>query len=182
MKTNIAAMVAALGLAVGLSACETATPYQPLTKGSSEAGGFTEQKQDDNHYRVTFAGNSLTSRDKVETYLLYRSAELTVSSGFDWFETVDRHTERDRRTYVDPGFGPYGYWHPYWRYYGGGFGWRAWGPYYGDPFFATDTVQKFEASQDIVMHHGAKPADNPRGLDAREVMTNLGPKIQRPGK
>jgi hypothetical protein len=41
-------------------------------------------------------------------------------------------------------------------------------------------VQKFEASAEIVMQHGPKPAADPRGMDAREVLANLGPKIQRP--
>ncbi len=186
---KIATIAVAAGLALGLAACETATPYQPLEKGSATAGGFTNQKLDDNHFRVNFQGNTLTSRETVETYLLYRSAELTVDQGFDWFETVDRHTQRDKRTYVDPDpfYGPgyaYGYWRPSWRYYGGGYGWRSWGPFWGDPFWAdsvsTTTVQKFEASAEIVMHHGPKPVDDPRALEARAVLTNLGPKIQRP--
>jgi hypothetical protein len=189
MRMKTAALVAALALAGGLAACETATPYQPLEKGAATSGGFTDQRLDADHFRVTFQGNDLTSRETVETYLLYRAAELTVSQGFDWFETVDRHTERDRRTYVDPDpfYGPgyaWGYWRPYWRYYGGGFGWRSWGPFWGDPFWADSaqiqTVQKFEASAEIVMGHGPKPKDDVRAFEARAVLANLGPKIQRP--
>jgi hypothetical protein len=189
MKMKTAALVAVLILAGGLAACETATPYQPLEKGTSASGGFTDQRLDADHFRVTFQGNDLTSRETVETYLLYRAAELTVAQGFDWFETVDRHTERDRRTYVDPDpfYGPgypWGFWRPSWRYWGGGFGWRTWGPFWGDPFWADSvqiqTVQKFEASAEIVMGHGPKLATDARAFDARAVMTNLGPKILRP--
>jgi len=181
-------MTAALA---GLAACETATPYQPLERGNQVSGGFTDQRLEGNRFRVTFDGNTLTSRERVETYLLYRSAELTVNQGFDWFETVDRHTERDKRTYVDPDpfYGPgygWGYFRPSWRYYGGGFGWRAWGPFWGDPFWAdsvdVQTVQKFQASAEIVMGHGPKPEGDPRAFDARAVMANLGPKIERPGE
>jgi len=184
-----AALVTAFGLALGLAACETATPYQPLTKGSSVAGGFTDQGLDADHFRVTFEGNSLTSRETVETYLLYRAAELTVTQGFDWFEMVDRHTDRDKRTYVDtdPSFGPgyaWGYWRPYWSYYGSGFGWRGWDPFWGGPFWAdrveVQTVQKFKAGAEIAVGHGPKPAGDPRAFDARAVMANLGPKILRP--
>lgn len=191
MNTKTAAVIVAIGLSFGLGACETATPYQPLQQGSAVSGGFSDQRLDKNRFRVTFQGNTLTSRETVETYLLYRAAELTVAQGYDWFETVDRHTERDRRTYVDPDpfYGPgyaWGYWRPSWRYYGGGFGWRAWGPFWGDPFWADSvdiqTVQKFEASAEIVMQHGPRPASDPRAMDAHEVLANLGPKIQRPTK
>ncbi len=189
MKAKFALLVAALALTGALAACETPTPYQPLEKGTAASGGFTDQRLDENHFRVTFQGNSLTSRETVETYLLYRAAELTVAQGFDWFETVDRHTERDRRTYVDPDpfYGPgyaWGYWRPYWSYWGPGFGWRGWGPFWGDPFWANDiqiqTVQKFQASAEIVTGHGPKPVSDARAFDARAVIANLGPKIERP--
>jgi hypothetical protein len=178
MRIKSAATLAAVGLAIALSGCETATPYQPLQPGTAQSGGFTDQRLDQNHVRVSFQGNSLTSRSTVENYLLYRAAEVTVSSGFDWFQAVDKHTDRDRQTYYDDfGPGPYGFWHPYWRAWGG-WGWGAWGPYWG-PGTVT-TVQKFQASAVIEMQHGPKPADNPRAMDAREVLANLGPHIERP--
>lgn len=189
MLTKTAGLLAGLALTMALGACETATPYQPLERGTAQTGGFADQKIDTDRYRVTFQGNSLTSRQTVESYLLYRSAELTVAQGYDWFETVDRHTERDKKTYVDPDpfYGPgyaWGFWRPSWRYYGGGYGWRSWGPFWGDPFWADSatiqTVQKFEASAEIVMRHGPKPADDVRAFDARAVIANLGPSIVRP--
>ena len=62
--------------ALALAACATATPYQPL-RGSG--GGFTEQRLQPDRYRVAFVGNDYTSRQRVENYLLYRAAELTVA-------------------------------------------------------------------------------------------------------
>jgi len=134
---------------------------------------------------VTFAGNSLTSRETVERYLLYRAAELTVSQGADWFSLVERQTDRKTRTYVEPDpYGRYGYWRPAWRYYGPRWGWRAWDPWYGDPFWAervdVRTVERFEASAEILLGKGPKPAGDPRAFDARDVMANLGPTIVRP--
>ena len=189
MKLRTLGILAALGLAIGLAGCETATPYQPLAKGSSVAGGFTDQQIDPSHFRVTFEGNSLTDRETVETYLLYRAAELTVAQGYDWFEMVDRHTDKDKKTYIDsdPFYGPgyaWGYWRPYWSYYGVGFGWRGWDPFWGGPFWADhteiQTVQKFKAGAEIAVGHGPKPTGDPRVFDARAVMANLGPKIVRP--
>jgi hypothetical protein len=140
---------------------------------------------------VNFSGNSLTSRETVEGYLLYRAAELTVAQGYDWFAVVDRQTDRNARTYVEPDpfyrpwYGPsYNFWRPSWRYYGGGYGWRSWDPFFGDPFWGdrmdVRTVERFEASAEIVMHRGPKPQDDARAFDARAVMDNLGPRVLRP--
>jgi len=184
MKRLILGAAAVLVLGGALSACETATPYQPLHAGSQDSGGYGETKIEADRWRVVFHGNSLTSRDTVESYLLYRAAELTVAQGFDWFEPVDRHT--DKKVDVEPGpgfYGGFGYgygWRPYWRHYGGGYGWRGWDPYWGDPFFDASVTQKYEASTEIVMGHGPKPADDRRAMDAREVMTNLRAHIVTP--
>ena len=186
-----AVLLASLALAALLAACETATPYQPNLPGNATSGGFSDQRLEANRFRVTFAGNSLTSRETVEGYLLYRAAELTVAQGFDTFTIVDRHTDRDRRSYVEPDplyhpwYGPgFGYWRPHWRYYGRGYGWRGWDPFWGDPFWAdridVQTIEKFDASAEILMTHGAKDPADAKAFDARAVMANLGPRIQRP--
>ena len=195
MNIKIAALAGVVVLGANLSACETATPYQPLRPNAAVSGGFSDQRLEADRFRVTFQGNTLTSRQTVETYLLYRAAELTLAQGADWFEMADRHTDRDQRTYVDPdpfygraGYA-WGYWRPYWRYYGGGgrfggFGWRTWDPFWGDPFWGdsldVQTVQKFEATAEIVIHRGPKPEGDARAFDARAVIANLGPTIVRP--
>ncbi len=188
-KITALAAVAMAGVLAGCAA--TPTPYQPNLPGQQTTGGFSELRIEENRFRVNFAGNSLTSRETVEGYLLFRAAELTVQQGFDWFTIVDRETSRDSRTYVEPDpiyqpwYGPgYGYWRPSWRYFGGGYGWRSWNPYWGDPFWAdrvdVRTVEKFEADAEIVMKKGAKPADDPRAFDARAVIDNLRPRIRYP--
>lgn len=188
---NAVALIAALALAGGLAACATPTPYQPNIPGQATSGGYSEIRVEPDRWRVSFQGNTLTSRETVEAYLLFRAAELTVQQGYDWFEIVDRHTDRSARTYVqpdpfyDPWYGPrFGFWRPSWRYYGYGYGWRTWDPFWGDPFWADSvdvrTVQKFEATAEIQMHHGAKPADDPRAFDAHAVIENLRPRIQYP--
>ena len=188
-RTALAAV--AVIVAAGLSACATPTPYQPRPPGSSYSGGYSEQRLEGDRWRVTFAGNSLTSRETVESYLLFRAAELSIQQGYDGFTIVDRATDRHSRTYVEPDplyspwYGPgFGYWRPSWRYYGGAYGWRSWSPYWGSPFWGSTvdvrTVEKFEASAEIVMHKGAKPATDPRAFDARAVIDSLRPRIQYP--
>ena len=103
-------------LMLSLAACETATPYPPLASNSAVAGGFTEQKLDDTHYRVTFKGADVTSRSQVETYLLYRAAELAAVQGDDWFEMVGKHANGARHAWIDPSWG---YWRPEWTFFEG---------------------------------------------------------------
>lgn len=192
MSRNLqrAALCTAL-FALGLAGCTTATPYQPDIAGQRVSGGYSEAKLAEDRYRVNFEGNTLTSRDRVEGYLLYRAAELTVRDGYDWFLILDRLTEHDVETYVepDPFYRPwygsgYGYWRPHWRYYRGETGWRYWHPEVGDPFWGDRldirTVERFEAHADIVMRRGPIPAGEERAFDARKVMADLGPTIERP--
>jgi hypothetical protein len=165
-----AAAIAALGGA--LSACETATPYQPLREGAqASVGGYAESRIEDNRWRVTFKGNDETARGVVETYMLYRAAELTLAQGYDWFEAAQRHTDTHTSGYGSV--------------WGPGWGWRRWGSWGGtfwDEDVAFDTEQRYDASVEIVLHHGAKPGDDAHAFDARQVVANLGPKIVRPGQ
>jgi hypothetical protein len=189
MLRKNAAIAAAIALSASLAACATPTPYQPNIRGQATSGGYSEVRIEPNRYRVTFAGNSLTSRETVEGYLLFRAAELTTQAGYDWFRIVDRDTDKKTQSYVQPDpfyrpwYGAYGFWRPSWRYYGRGL-WHTWDPFWGDPFWAdrvdVRTVEKFEATAEIVMEKGAKPTDDPRAFDAHAVIDNLRPRIQYP--
>lgn len=191
MNRLLLTAVAVAGLGLGLAACETATPYQPAPPGPASSGyGYRDARLDANHWRVSFAGNSLTSRETVEKYLLYRAAELTVQQGADWFEAADRHTERNTSFYgtsdpfySSPFWASYGWgWRPYWGY-GGPWGWRTWDPWGGGPFWANsiniEQVNRYEASAEIVMGRGPAPQGQ-RVFNAHEVVQNLGPSIVRP--
>lgn len=180
----------ALILTLVLVACATATPYQPNLYGQKVSGGYSDRRLADDRFRVSFAGNIFTSRDRVEGYLLYRAAELTDQNGYDWFMLVDHRTESERRTYVDrsPRYDPwygsgYGYWQPHWRYYRGR-SWTIWHPHYGHRFWTYDvdvrTVEKFEAHAEIKMGRGPMPEDGQQVFSARQVLTDLGPTIERP--
>jgi hypothetical protein len=178
--------------ALGLSACAvTPTPYQPLgIPGSPATGGFSEIQLEPNRFRVNFSGNSYTRRDVVENFLLLRSAELTLAQGGDWFAAVERDTER-RTRYRDYGFSgsrfgsPYGYgFYPSWRYYGR-FGPRyGWSPFY-DPWgwdreVDVREINRYEATAEIVIGRGPKPANDPNAFDAREIVSRLGATAARP--
>lgn len=189
-RTRRARTVAAsIATALLLASCATPTPYRPATGVGDYRTGYSDQAIEANRYRVSFAGNSLTSRETVERYLLYRAAQLTIEQGYDHFVLVDRDVERRTRTYVEPGpratfgFG-FGYWNPYWRYYGDRFGWRSWDPFGGDPFWDRNvdvrTVNRYEAIAEIQLGRGAKPEGNERAFTAREVVERLAPTIVVP--
>ncbi|ESQ85648.1 hypothetical protein AEAC466_00305 [Asticcacaulis sp. AC466] len=170
------ALLAAASLTV-LSACATPTPYQPaMATGATRDRGYSETRLEENRYRLKFSGNDMTGRDTVENYLLYRAAELTLSSGFDWFEIVSRGTDEKRRTvtYNDPFYDGLS-----WRFYGRN-RWSRWGAWGSD--FGMDTFEytRYEAVAEIVMHKGPKPDSNPAAYDARAIKSSLEPRIVRP--
>jgi hypothetical protein len=165
-----------LAALASLSACATATPYQSAANTSGY--GYQETAIESDRYLVRFSGNSLTERDTVETYLLYRAAELTLERGYDHFVIVQRDTEADRRfvgTARGPFYSAYGF---RYRYYHPIYGWYGW----RDPFWDDVNVRevtRYEAQAEIVFGRGAAP-DRPEAFEAREVVANLGPGIVRP--
>ena len=162
-----------------LSACATATPYGPA--GAGTRYGYAEQRVDADRYRVSFAGNSVTSREQVEMALLLRAAEVTVESGYDWFSTVNRATDRDVRFQAIPDpfyrdlYSPF--WGPSWRYQRRGL-WSSWGDPFGRDLDVRE-IDRFEASAEIILGRGTKPAGDPNAFDAREVIQNLGSRVTR---
>lgn len=178
--------------ALALTACASTGPYyQPIEAGRAWQGGYQETRLGEDRFEVSFVGNRLTSREQVETYLLYRAAELTVQQGYDWFVIEQQGMEHtiEREAWVDPRYSPwfardYGSWRPYWRYYGPTIGWRNWYPYGRDPFWADHiddrTIESFEARAMIRLGRGPHPDRKPGLFDAREVMNRLAPRIQRP--
>jgi hypothetical protein len=183
MKRRILALAACALSVTALGGCTTATPYQPYRPESVSGvhGGYSEHRLAPDRFVVRFHGNALTPRDRVERYMLYRAAELTLQNGYDTFEILERHTEHDVETYVDrgPWYGtPYDWWRPHWRYYDPDLGWSPWDPY-GYRRVDIRRVESFEAEAEIAMRRGVAAAGR-RVFDARKVMTDIGPTIELP--
>lgn len=188
-KGILAAVAATMLVTTGCA--YRSTPYQPLSSANRISGGYSDERISEDRFRVKFSGNTLTSREKVESYLLFRAAELTLEQGRDWFVIEDRvvehEVERDVRPdpFYDPWFGTYyGYWRPSWRYYGPR-GWRSWYPYYGHTFWTDHVdvreVERFEAMAEIRLGSGQTPNGNMRAFSAREVIERIGPRVEYPG-
>ncbi len=162
----------ALAAVLALAACGGPTPYQPALPGYDEFG-FREQRIEGNRYRVSFAGNSLTPRETVENYLLYRSAEVTLAQGADFFVVAERDTEPST-SYRGTGSGLGGF--------GGvGYGWgRRSSVFTGVGIDTADPVTRYRAYADIVIYGGRKPDNEPRAYDARQILESLKGVIRRP--
>ena len=160
--------VAAVVAVAFLSACTTPTPYGPALDGK----GYSQQQLEDKRYRVSFSGNSLTPRETVENYLLYRAAEITLESGNDHFRIVDQDVDaetRYRSTISGIGHGFYPFWYRSRSFVGSG--------------FATTTarpITSYQAFANIVVLDGGQAAEDDRLYDARDVIDKLGPTIVRP--
>lgn len=152
--------IVALACALALSACATATRYQPA-QGNNKYG-YSEQKIENNRYRVSFSGNSKTDRDTVQNYLLYRAAELTLAQGGDYFVVSNQDTDKNvRQTSVYTG-SPF--------FFGPGFGSTA----------TTHVQADYKAYGIITIHKGSAGADQPNAYNAQQVESNLKPEIKRP--
>ncbi len=159
-----------------LTACATATPYAPV---GTSGYGFTEKRIEQNRVSISFKGNSLTDRETVEDYLIFHAAELTLEGGYDHFIVATRLTD-PKKTYSSLG-SPAGFyrWYPDYYYFSPRFGWRSrWDPFWDD--LNVREVTRYEASAEIAMFKGPKPAGDANAFDARDVKSNLEAKIVRP--
>ena len=195
-------LVMAAGV-IALTACATATPYQPA-KSDNMRNGFSETQIENDRVRITFDGNSLTKRETVETYLIFRAAELTKQNGYDYFTVTDRAVDKETRLqstgFNDPyyGFFDYSYFHPrygwsnpyyrpyYSRFGRGGFGYRDpfADPFYGRSNFGRDfdyrEISRYRASAEVKFGRGTKPTNTPSAFNAQQVIENLGANIVYP--
>ncbi|MEM9938655.1 MAG: hypothetical protein AAF768_07405 [Pseudomonadota bacterium] len=173
-------MIAASAAFAVIAACTTTTPYQAAEDGKR---GYASQQIETDRWRVSFNGNSLTDRETVETYLLYRAAELTDQEGYDYFRVVQRDTDADRR-FIETGFrrDPFysSFYCNYRFYHPARLGYR--GHRYHDPFWGSQEVRevvRYEAVAEIKLGRGDKPEDAAY-FSADEVLMNLSGRIQRP--
>lgn len=142
-----------------------ATPYQPDGLG----GGYSDNFIDGRTVSVSFNGNRFTARNEVELDLLYRCAEITHKSGYDYFVLLDPDTEVRHGVEPKPG-----------------------SPEANAPsvlasgsldqkstYFPDRTISfnEYGATTTMKMFLGKKPTHSMRAYDAIEVMEYVGPKI-----
>lgn len=154
-----------------VAACGTPTPYQPAMPNGF---GYAQQQLEENRYRVRFAGNSLTERSTVETYLLYRAAEITLQRGYDHFVLTDQDVDKSTEYHgtIHGGHGVFGGFGHHRGHHGFGTG-------VGIGFSTARPIDEYEAYATILLGRGPKP-QIPMAYDAREVAQRLSGEILRP--
>jgi hypothetical protein len=150
MRILIIAAVAALA-----SACASqGSIYQSRSDG--DRYGYAEMQLEPNRLRVSYNGDTLTSRETVDTYLLYRAAEATLERGFDYFVIATHDIDATTRYDALAGGRP--------RLAGASF----------------REVTSHTAMADIIMFEGPETPALANVFNARAVKQSLDPHIQRP--
>lgn len=146
---RIFVMAAAAALA---TACASQGPvYESRMDGGRY--GYAEMQLEPNRVRVTYNGDTLTARETVETYLLYRAAETTLQRGFDYFVVTAANVEEDSRYEGMGGGRP-----------------RLTGATFRE-------VSRHNAMADILMFEGERPPHITNAYDARAVQRALQERI-----
>lgn len=153
-----------------LAACANpATPYRDAGTSGSRLG-YSQQQIDAATWRVQFSGNSATSREQVEDYLLYRAAEIMRDGGYDRFVLLDKDIEPDVRYWGSAPFhGPHFGLGAHRRH---GFGYWAFGP----PVYHQQTRYKGSA---LIRAYRQGAANGPV-FSTRELIDSIGPRIVWP--
>jgi hypothetical protein len=163
---------AAAGLAwLAVSACAPEQPYFG-PRDADHSTGYTDEKLDQNRFRVTYSGSSATARETVENFLLLRAAQVTAQAGSGYFMFDMRDTKTHTTYFSDfPGWGGGprfgGYWHS-WAYDG------------FDNEVETRPVTRFQAYAEIVLLTEAQASKEPRAINAQSIIQRLGPAAQPP--
>jgi hypothetical protein len=164
-------------LCAALSGCLGPTPYQVKAYN----GGYDDKPVSGERHFVAFYGNGFTSREAVLKYWLYRCAEVTSKSGFDYFVLLAKAAPRpsasgdggsgDALAAVDIEFLGTG---EAIRAKGGGGGGSV-------PIYIPGgggSVTRWSASGVIEMYKGFPLAQNSATFMAKELLDKLGPEIR----
>jgi hypothetical protein len=138
-----------------LAGCAVPATYGP--RGDTGGTGYADTQLAANRWRVTFTGNSATKRDAVENYLLRRSAEVTLAAGYRWFVFDNRDTEA-QTTYHSTAW-------PGLR--------RGWYRGWYDDDVTARPVTSYEAFAEIVLLKDDQAKNEPRALEATDVIDHL---------
>jgi hypothetical protein len=152
LQRRLAVAVAVLMVAAG---CTTPAVYGPRQEQS--ATGYSDTQLASNRWRVTFTGNSATKRETVENYLLRRAAEVTLAAGHRWFvfDNRDTETQTTYHSMVWPGLR------------------RGWYRGWYDDDMTSRPITSYEAYAEIVLLKDDQAKNEPRALDAQDVIEHL---------
>lgn len=158
--------VAALGLML-LAGCASPTPFKMAETNGRD--GYTVQRLEEDRYLISFSGNTSTSRQTVEAYLLYLASQVTLKGGFDYFVIQGRELDKSVE-YQNDSLG-----------FGGGFGRRHF-LLGGDISTYSRPSNRYDIGGEIVLRKGKKSGDDPRAYDAHDLQEKVAPQVVRDPK
>ena len=141
------------------------TPYGK----SGMRGGYSDQRLGEDVIRVHFKGNGYTAHEKVTAYLFYRCAEVTLKNGYDYFEILDKNSDKETFNYETSGT-----YNSTTSVYGGTA--TTHGTYSPG---VSGTATAYTDSLLIKMRKGKKPSNQNNVFAAREILKYLGPEIKK---
>ncbi len=159
--------ICAAAVLLVLVAC--ATPYQR----QGMRGGFSDYPLDVDTYVVTFKGNGYTSRERVEMFVHYRCAELTLETGHDSFIVVDGRNADRLAAWTTPGQATTTTNATVTGYGNAAYGSAQSTTTYTPP--TTTVIRKPGQSVTVRMFKGEKPDG---AFDAKSVVNLLGSRVQ----
>ena len=174
-------LVLLLLLVISVSSCG---PSKYMAKTDNWLGmyGYSEMPMDSTTYQVTYNGDNTTPPEIVDRYALYRSAELTVAKGFNYFIVMDGTANASSSTYssTTPGAETHStsIEHDMDRQTGKMI-----------PVAVTTSNQSYSTmtmtstfhtvTKTIRMFKGERPGDNAHAFDAKSMISVMGPTISR---
>lgn len=170
----LAVLRAAL-VAIAFGACSCASVYH--AREGASADGYSERQLEATRWRVEYVGDEISSRERVENFLVLRAADVTLANGYDWFASSAYESESQEELVITgtrserPAV-----WRPQWRERRSPFFWTDWRergpPEHTERSARSYTVQRYAVRQDILLGRGEAP---PGAFDAQSVIARLRP-------
>jgi hypothetical protein len=160
-------------LFLGILGAGCATGYHALGIN----GGFEDSRIDESTFLVSFRGNGYTSAERVETLLLYRCAEITRDSGFDYFVLLREEATSSQSVEQTPGHYTARTTGSAQAYDGGAYGASTTTGTYSPG--TQIAVTRHGASARIRAFKGARPSEDPNAFAADSVLKYLAPQVRK---
>ena len=61
-------------------------------------GGYSDQKFEKDVYQVGFDASLFTDKDRIEQFIQYRSAEIVIEQGYQFYTIIDNYTHTSPNT------------------------------------------------------------------------------------
>jgi hypothetical protein len=159
-----------------LTGCMDHFYYKPIgdeEQPNLEPGGYSDFLINSNTAVITYEGSTRTSLTRLQKYLLYRAAEVTISNNYDYFIVISTSPSPSFLPKLDPDHGKYykapGVIHPF--KYSSDF-YKVYKYSFHQREYPRFTCFGNKAVITIEMFQGDVPATQPYGFNAMTVVGN----------